>query len=168
MYCPHWKGIGLYYKARSVLGKSLKLTEQHYGTDHFQTARVICYLQELKQNLNNLDLAEEKINMSYQYLKAVDHDMYIPLEYLANLYFIRYKKSLHENDQKNSDHFKTKTLSFLQKTEKIIMDRFPSDSPHVKRIKKKLKQFASLDTQQNFLDKLLNKIRRFKSSYKLV
>lgn len=129
-----------YKEARNVLETCLMYAEQLYGKNKFQNGRIMCYLGDLELAEGKLDLAENKMVQAYTLFKEVDHtDMYIPLESLAALYKERFENARKVQDIVGQEKCYEQYKKYLTETNKIIQERFPADSDHVKRITKKLK-----------------------------
>lgn len=128
--------------ARYYLEKSLFLLKQHYGSEHFQTGEVLCLLGELALIEGHFKIAEENMLLSYRLYKEKGHtNMYIPLESLTDLYLEKYNiaKNNKTLDQKK---YYIKAKEYLLEASKIILEKFPVKSEHVKRIKLKMKKFG--------------------------
>ena len=129
-----------YKEARNILETCLSYTEHLYGKNKIQNARIICYLGDLELAEGHLDLAESNMEKAYALFKDSDHtDMYIPLESLADLYKQKFKNAQKVQNLTEQEKCYENYKRFITEAHKIIQERFPSGSDHVKRIEKKLK-----------------------------
>jgi tetratricopeptide (TPR) repeat protein/DNA-binding CsgD family transcriptional regulator len=129
-----------YKEARNILETCLNYAEHLYGKNKFQNARIICYLGDLDLAEGHLALAESNMEKAYALFKESDHtDMYIPLESLADLYKQKFQNARKVQNLTEQGKSYEKYKKSIIEAHKIIQERFPQGSDHVKRIEKKLK-----------------------------
>lgn len=128
--------------AKNLLQKALIAYEKDYGKDHIETARIYRSLGQVELVNGNLKKAEECFYRALKIFQVKDHaDRYIILEGLAQ---IHHDKSKRAKDQENISDFessKKQAKAFLHQAMEVIKAYFPDDSPHIKRIQKKLYNF---------------------------
>ena len=135
-----YSALGEYDKARTFLEKALAYYEKNYGKEHVETAHAIRYIGETYYLEEKLDLATNLFHRALEIFQKNNHsDQYMILEDLAE---INFKKSVIATKNGNIEHaqkFKDSSIRDLKEALKIVKEYFPEDSPHIERIKLKLK-----------------------------
>ena len=132
---------GDYIKAQELLGCSLVIHEAHFGKDHFETARIVADLGNNELINGNLKDAETLLNRSFTIFKNIHHpDIYIILEYLADLNMQKSLIEMSQGNVKESKLFKNVAIINLKKAVDIINTHIPNadSSAHMMRINAKL------------------------------
>lgn len=131
-------------EAKTYLEKTLKTYQEHYGKNHFETARILQALGNVYFLEGNYEIAEELLNDSLKIFQKIDHpDSSMSLEILTNLYLKKSMDALKAGDTQQFQIFKAQAINNLGQALKIVKSRFPAHSPHLLRIKSKLKKLYS-------------------------
>jgi tetratricopeptide (TPR) repeat protein/DNA-binding CsgD family transcriptional regulator len=129
---------GKHDEARLIIEKSRSLLENHYGTGHVKTARIICLQGDFALEEGKTSLAEEYMQRANKIVQQTKHtDMYIVLESLSNLYVKKGEHAAKEKDFLVKEEYTQKAKKCLSEALDIAKDRFPAESEHIKRIAKK-------------------------------
>ena len=128
---------GDYERAKLIFEQSLMWHEKNYGKDHKETAQVIRTLGKLHYLQGDLETGEALLQKSLKICQASNHPQaFMDLEMLGELYSQR--AQLAEKEEQAQELRRT-SLSYYQQALEIITTRFPSDSPHLKRIQSAIK-----------------------------
>lgn len=129
--------LGFPEKSQPLLEEILEVYEKKYGKDHIKIARIFKMLGEVHMLRGSLDNAENYLKEALNiYQKTKYYESYIPLESLGELYEKKCSQIKNKNEAKN---FRNQALDYMNQALEVIKLHFPEDSPHITKIKSKLK-----------------------------
>jgi len=139
------KHLQNYKKAKELLTKSLVSFKSHYGSNHFQVARVLQVLGEIYFEEQNISEAERLFLLSFNIFRTnqdtPNHpDRYLPLVGLSKVY--RYKAGVLMKSKQfmEAKNFKQQANKCLTQALKVVYSIFPQHSIHIQRIQAELKE----------------------------
>lgn len=135
-----YRELGDYENAKSLFEKSLVAYEKHYGKNHIETGRLLNDLGQVYLLEGNIDKAENLMTKALEIFQKNHHpEAYVSLQDLAEFYL---KKSIIEIGKvgiQQSQTYRAQARTYLKQALEIVKATFPEDSPHLKRIRSKLK-----------------------------
>lgn len=134
--------LGDYTEAKNILEQVLPKYEQRDDGDPLELARVLQALAEIHFLENHMEISENLMNKALKIFSEHKHlNAFRSLENLAGVYL---KKSIQSMDKENSQEakmFKEKAISFLNQALKVATQHLSGETPSIKRIQLKLKEF---------------------------
>lgn len=134
---------GNYEKARNFLEKSLKFYEKNYGQEHVERARILRDLGKLYFLEESIEFAEGLIKEALMIFQLQNHpESYTCLESLSDLYIKKSIQAFQKRETCQSTGFQGQAINYIKKALEVVTTRFPSDSPHLKRLRLKVKDLV--------------------------
>lgn len=134
-----YRELGQYKKALDLLEQTLVIYKKHYRENHTEIARILRDLGQVYFLENHLDKAEALFHKALTIFEANKHpEEFIVLEDLAELYIKRLAQAENEKCYLQAQDLKGHAIACLNKSLKIIEMHLREDSPHIKRIKRKI------------------------------
>lgn len=131
--------LGNTQKARELIEKTLISYEEHYGTDHLETAEVLLNLGKVYLKENKFDKAETVFLKSLKIYNDKNHpEAYIAFENLSDLYKAKAESATYAGNTLQSIDYNKKSTENLQSSLNMLLVTFPKNSPHILRIQSKM------------------------------
>lgn len=128
-----------YKKAKQIFETVLANFKTNFGENHIQTARILRSLGQINLLEDNLEEAEPLLLAALNTFQENKHpDCYMFLESLADLNLKKSQKRKREGKGDQEVECKNKANAYLHQALKILHVHFPKETPHIKRIQKKL------------------------------
>lgn len=162
--------LGDIAKSESLLVEGLRIYKVNYGESHLCVAEPLRALGEVYLSQGNLEKSELFLKNALAILKmneeASNHpNQHLVLEALADLYTVKAETMKKNGFVQESKQYNQKVRGFLVKALVIAENAYPSDSEHIRRIKKRVSYYygfliyLKVHTRK-FIESILNNIRK--------
>ncbi len=135
--------LEIYQDGLKSLEQVITIYKKNYGEDHINTALVLNSLGAAHLLMNDLATAQTLLNQALTIFQKNEHpNSFISLEKLSELCI---KRSIEENNKGNIQemyNLKKQAIIYLEQALKVVQTCLPEDSPHIARIKLKIKDIT--------------------------